>query len=332
MASKTASVAIIIPALNEAMTIAGVVKACRTVLDPALFTVAVWVVDDGSRDRTAELARQEGAHVISHGANRGVGRAFQTGLAEALSSGAEIIVNIDADGQFNPADLPTLLEPILKHRADMVTASRFKDPQLVPDMPRANLWGNRMMSWIISSIARHRFYDVSCGFRAYAREAALRLNLWGDFTYTQESLLDMHVKGMRIEEVPLRVRGQREHGTSRVASSLFRYGVRAATIILHTYRDFWPLQFFGWLSLVFFLPGVGLLGFLLWHRVRTGQFSPQIWAGFVGASLAALGILVLITGVLADMLKRLRLNQEAILYHAKKQDARPHLCDRDAAE
>jgi glycosyltransferase involved in cell wall biosynthesis len=313
-------VAVIIPALNEEITISGVVKACLAALDPRRFTVAVWVVDDGSRDRTAELARQAGASVITHTANRGVGRAFQSGLAEALGSGAEIIVNIDADGQFNPADIAELIEPILKNRADMVTASRFKDSRLVPAMRWANLWGNRMMSRIISSIASHRFHDVSCGFRAYAREAALRLNLWGDFTYTQESLLDMHIKGMRIEEVPLRVRGQREHGQSRVASSLFRYGVRAATIILHTYRDFWPMHFFGWLSLVFFLPGMGLLSFLLVHRLRSGQFSPQIWAGFVGASLSALGILVLITGMLAEMLKRLRLNQEAVLYYAKKQD------------
>lgn len=318
--SEPLSVAVIIPALNEEITIARVIRDCFAALADPRFRRMVLVVDDGSSDHTAELARAEGAVVIEHGSNRGVGRAFQSGLAEALRSGADILINIDADGQFNPADIPQLIAPILGNQADMVTASRFKDASLVPDMPWANLWGNRMMSWIISSIARCRFYDVSCGFRAYSREAALRLNLWGDFTYTQESLLELRVKGMRIVEVPLRVRGQREHGQSRVASSLMRYGMRAAKIILHTYRDFWPLHFFGWLSLVFFVPGVALIGFLLWHRFTTGRFSPQIWAGFVGASLAALGILVLVTGVVAEMLKRIRLNLDTMIYYEKKRD------------
>jgi glycosyltransferase involved in cell wall biosynthesis len=313
-------VAVIVPALNEEATVAGVVRRCYESLDPAIFDTAVVVIDDGSTDGTARAAEQAGSAVFSHDTNRGVGRAFQTGLEVCLARGAEIIVNIDADGQFRPEDIPLLVEPIVGDRADFVTASRFKDPALVPDMPCVKRWGNRLMSRLISRITGQRFHDVSCGFRAYSREAALRLNLWGDFTYTQESFLDLHVKGMRLEEVPVRVRGEREHGNSRVASNLVNYGYRTLKIILHSYRDFWPLHFFGFLSLGFIIPGLGLLVFLFWYRLGAGQFSPHIWSGFTGAGLVAIGILILTTGIMAEAVKRIRLNQEQLMYYHKKAD------------
>jgi hypothetical protein len=125
---------------------------------------------------------------------------------------------------------------------------------------------------------------------------------------------------MRIEEVPLRIRGQREHGQSRVASNLVRYGYKTLKIILHTYRDFWPMYFFGWLSMFFLVPGLLLLGFLVYHRLTSGSFSPHIWAGFSGASLFAFGFLILVTGLMGEMLKRIRLNQEALLYYQRRRE------------
>ena len=121
-------------------------------------------------------------------------------------------------------------------------------------------------------------------------------------------------------EVPLTVRGVRRHGESRVASSLFTYGFQTLKIILRAYRDYWPMRFFGWLATLFLVPGAALLAFFVWHRVVAGQFSPHIWSGFTGAALLALGLLTLVTGMSADMLKRIRLNQEAILYYQKKED------------
>ena len=282
------------------------------------FVDKIIVVDDGSTDGTADLARKAGTTVISHRSNRGVGKAFQSGLEAALVAGADIIANIDADGQFDPAKIPQLIEPIIEGRADFTTASRFKDPALIPEMSVARIAGNRIMSRLISTIARHKFYDVSCGFRAYTRDAALHLNLWGNFTYTQESILDLVIKGMRIEEVPMKIVGTRVTGESRVASNLFRYGFRAAKSILHTYRDFWPGHFYGWLSLLFIVPGSGLIGFLLVHRAVTGTFSPHIWAGFTGGGLLAFGLLMLAIGLIGEMLKRIRLNQELLLYYQRK--------------
>jgi glycosyltransferase involved in cell wall biosynthesis len=191
-------VTVIIPALNEEATVAGVVRGCLEALPPDRFDVSVLVVDDGSTDRTADVAREAGAVVVSHPSNMGVGRAFQTGLDRALAGGPDLIVSIDADGQFDPEDIPALIAPIEAGRSDVALASRFKDPEFVPEMPRIKKWGNRWMTHLISAISQRCFTDVSCGFRAYNREAALRLNLWGEFTYTHESILEMVVKEMRV--------------------------------------------------------------------------------------------------------------------------------------
>lgn len=312
-------VAIIVPALNEQATVGNVVRGCLRALSAERFDVMPIVIDDGSRDRTAEAAREAGATVIAHHTNRGVGRAFQSGLEYAVERDADYVVNIDADGQFSPEDITRLLDPLEAGQADVALASRFKDASLVPDMPWIKKWGNRWMSRLVSRIAKRRFDDVSCGFRAYNREASLRLNPWGDFTYTHESILELVAKRMRIVEIPTRVRGVREFGRSRVAGNLWRYALHTSHIILQTYRDYWPLHFFGWLSLLTLVPGLSLLAFLVRHRVTSGRFSPHIWSGFTGASLTALGILTLITGMLAEMLKRIRLNQENLIYLIKRE-------------
>jgi glycosyltransferase involved in cell wall biosynthesis len=314
------SVSVIIPALNEAATIGNVVDRCLEICRKRDFPVTVFVIDDGSTDQTVRIAAQAGATVVSHHQNLGVGRAFQTGLVAALRSGADVLVNIDADGQFEPERIPDLIEPIVAGRADFTTASRFKDLGLTPEMPAIKIIGNRLMSRLISGIAGQKMYDVSCGFRAYSRDAALHLNLWGDFTYTQESILELMTKGMRIEEIPMRIQGVRLEGESRVASNLWRYGVRTLRIILHTYRDYWPLHFFGWISLPFFTLGILLLVVFVTHYFIVGSFSPHIWMGFSGAGLVALATLILVTGIVGEMLKRIRLNQEAMIYYQKKDD------------
>lgn len=312
------SVIIIIPAFNEEVTIAGVVGRCLEVLDKAIYTTTVITVDDGSSDNTVKCASDAGATVVSHSTNRGVGRAFRTGIEAALLNGADIIVNIDADGQFNPADISTLIKPITDNKADFVTASRFKDPSLLPDMPKMKIWGNKMMSIIISKISGKKFYDVSCGFRAYSRKAALHLNLWGDFTYTQETILDLTVKGVAIEEVPLKIEGVREHGPSKVASNLWHYGYKTSKIILRSYLDYWPGLFFGWISLPFLTVGLALILRLFLHRLSSGSFTPHIWAGFTGGALCMIGLITVVIGFVGEILKRIRLNQEMLLYYNRR--------------
>jgi glycosyltransferase involved in cell wall biosynthesis len=276
------------------------------------------VVDDGSTDRTVEVAEEKGALVISHRTNRGLGAALITGVRTVLGMDVDIMVNIDADGQFDPADIEKLVQPILEGQADFVTASRFIDKAYKPNMPVAKYWGNKIMSRFISRLTRQKFYDVSCGFRAYSRETLQRLNLFGEFTYTQETFIDLAFKNLTILEVPVHVRGRREHGKSRVASNLFRYGLQTLNIILRTFRDNKPYRLFGFMSAAIFLLGLGFAIFLGQHYLRTGFFTPHKWAGFVAGFLFVVSLLLLLIGFVLDMFARMRRNQEEILFQLKR--------------
>lgn len=309
---------VIVPALNEEATIGTVLDGIPAAV-PGIDAIEKIVVDDGSSDRTAEIAREHGAQVVRHAVNRGVGAAFSTGLHAALNTGADIIVNIDGDGQFNPAHIADLIQPVVEGRADFATCSRFARADLVPKMPAIKLWGNRLMSLIVSAVTGNRFYDVSCGFRAYRRETALRLNLFGEFTYTQETFLDLARKNAKIVEVPLPVRGEREFGKSRVASSISRYAVRAGSILLLSLRDTRPLVFFGTIGLIVLLLGSATFAFLFAHWLETGMTTPYQSLVTVSALLLIVGFLLIVLALVADMLGRLRLNQEELLFLLKRQ-------------
>jgi glycosyltransferase involved in cell wall biosynthesis len=308
------TVCVIMPAYNEEATIADTIGALPAYVDHVI------VVDDGSRDRTASIAEEKGATVFRHKRNRGVGAAFNTGLRAALAYSADITVNMDADGQFDPADIVKLITPMIEGKAQFVTASRFMEPGHYPVMSTVKLWGNRYMSLMISRMAGQRFYDVSCGFRAYSKEALMQLNLFGDFTYTQESFLNFAFKDVSILEVPVDVIGERRHGKSRVASNLFKYAYQTFKIIIRTMRDYRPFRMFAAVALVLLAMGVALAVFLGAHYLRTGTFTPHKWAGFASGFLVILAILSFVLGFILDMFARMRLNQERILFLLKRQD------------
>ena len=314
-----------IPALNEEASIVKVLSSIPRQI-AAIDEIVLLVVDDGSRDRTAELARANGAVVVSHPQNRGVGAAFRTGISKSTELNADIVVTIDADGQFNPGDIPRLIAPIVNGEADFVTASRFMDPALIPEMPSAKRWGNDFIARWVSSMIRQRFYDVSCGFRAYSRNAFLRLNLLGDFTYTHEVFLTLAFADIMIREVPVKVRGVREHGESRVASNLWRYGTRTASIILKTYRDYRPLRFFSFFGTVMGIIALAFFLFLMSVKIRTGMFTPHKWSGFVAGAFAATGMILFLVGVVAEMLDRIRISADEALFRIRRveQDLNRH--------
>jgi len=311
---------ILIPAFNEAEMISRVIQSMPNQIDGIDF-IQVLVVDDGSRDATADLARAAGATVVSHPYNQGVGKAFNTGLATALEMGADIMVNIDADGQFAPTDIPLLIKPVVDGKADFVSGDRFRtaDGKLVrPDyMSKIKFWGNQRMADLIGFITGKRYDDVSCGFRAYCKEALMRLNLTGKFTYTQESFLDLANKGLVIKTIPVDVKYYPER-KSRVAGSISKYMFQTAKIIFRAYRDYNPLKFFGYLGMAPFLVSLALGIFVIIHYLTTGAFSPYIFVAFAAVYLFTLGILLWVVGVLADMFVRIRLNQEQLLYAEKK--------------
>lgn len=309
---------ILIPAYNEASTIAEVIRQVPARL-AGIAQHEVLVIDDGSTDQTARVARRAGATVISHPFNLGVGQAMQTGLEAALQAGADYIVNIDADGQFRPPDIRSLLQPLTSHQAEIVTASRFLDPELTPPMPAIKYWGNRFMAWFLSRLLKRPITDATCGFRAFSREAVLRLELFGRYTYTQEMFLQFVRQNLAFVEVPIEVLPtQRPGGKSHVVSNVSHYIFQVAVIMLRSLRDYKPFHFFGLPALA--LAVAGTMGgiFTLFHYLQFGEITPYKSLGFL-ALFAWLGALLLfVFALLADMLDRLRTQQGKTLYYLRK--------------
>ncbi|MEM6314125.1 MAG: glycosyltransferase family 2 protein [Planctomycetota bacterium] len=318
MKHERVKLAVTMPAHNEEPTIARVVAGVPRDI-PGIDEVEVFVINDGSTDRTAELAEAEGATVVTVTGRPGLGSIFRIGMDRAMRSGANYMVNIDSDGQFDPNDIRKLVAPLLDDEADFVTCSRFATPEVIPDMPGVKLWGNRGMCKIINYICGGTgFTDVSCGFRAFNREAAYRMTLFGRFTYTQECFIDLYNKGCRIAEVPIKIRGTREFGESRVAKNVFRYGVNASEVILRAARDIRPLRFFGGLALTLLVPGLlGALFVAIWYAFA-GRTSP--WTSLIGISgtLLTLSLVFGAIALIADMLSRHRRISEELLYLTRK--------------
>lgn len=298
----------LIPAYNEEKTIERMVTGVKAHVD------TVVVIDDGSQDKTGHYAERAGAVVVSHHENRGVGAAVKTGIEKGLQLGADILVSIDADGQFSPDDIPRLITPLLSDEADFVTGSRFSNGS--PTMPRVKRMGNTLFTWLVNVLTHSSFTDTQCGFRAISREAAIRITLFGDFTYTQETFLDLVSKKMRMKEVPVKVVYD-ETRKSRVVKNPLSYGVSALLIIVRTIVDLYPFKVFGLLGSVIFVSGA-VSGFTLFVRwILTSKVSPYTSLVTLSGVLLIVGFLCIVLALIADMLGRQRRIQEEILYYAR---------------
>jgi hypothetical protein len=306
-----------IPALNEEATIHKVVSEIPRDI-PGISWTEVIVLNDGSTDRTAQLAAEAGATVITLRGRRGLGPVFRTGMNQAIRGGADVIVNVDGDGQFDSRDVAKLIRPILENRADFVTCSRFGDPNYQPRMSPEKYWGNKVVTWMINRLCGLNLTDVSCGFRAYNREAAYRLAQFGRWTYVEECIVDLSSKGMRIMEMPLRVRGEREFGKSRVAASVIRYGTNLVQIVFRAARDIRPFQVFGALSAMMVIPALLLAAAMGAWFLRTGNTSP--FTAVIPASGAMLlaGFVLFLLALIAEMVTVHRGLSEELLYLARQ--------------
>ena len=306
---------IYLPAYNEESNIENVINNLPRKIS-TVNSIDYLVVDDGSIDKTAALARASGAQVVTHNRNLGVGAAFHSAVQFALENGADILVGIDADGQFDPAEIQALIKPIINAKADMVIGNRFASGKPA-HMPCIKYWGNHIMSRLISLVSGQKFQDVSCGFRAYSREALMRLNIFGKFTYTHETILSLAYQELKVIEYPIKVRYDPER-KSRVAKSLFRYAVQTSKIILRVMLDYKPLRIFGSFGGAMIVIGIVFVLFLFGHYIIVGSFSPYKSVGFIGLGFVIFGMLVLLIALVADMLNRMRINQDQVLYEIKK--------------
>lgn len=244
-------IVVLIPAFNEEDNIKRVIEAVpRHIINSNQVLVAV--VDDGSLDSTTEASFKAGAdYVFRHSSNFGVGQAFKTGIKEALKVGADIIVNIDADGQFDPAEIPRLVLPIVQNEADVVLGSRFmrKNPKQIPGLKRI---GNQIISTLLSIFLGKELSDTQCGFRAISSKAARNLELSGVFTYTQEMIIDLAFRGASIVEVPVKARyfSKRQ---SRVVKRISTYTLKVIGIIASTFYRHFRLHIVSLLSIFFII-------------------------------------------------------------------------------
>ncbi|MEA3254639.1 MAG: glycosyltransferase family 2 protein [Candidatus Altiarchaeota archaeon] len=301
-----------IPAFNEEKSIASVIKEIpRDIADE----VKVVVIDDGSVDKTMEVAKEAGAdEVISFKHNRGLGSAFRTALETALEMDADILVNVDADNQYDPKEIPQLIKPIIDEEVDMVLGSRFKGA--IEGMSLQKRIGNILATKATSFASGFHISDAQTGFRAYSRNAILRLNMTSDYTYVQETIIQAAKKGLKITEIPCTFR-RREYGDSRLISSMFSYAKNAIAIILRTYLRYRPLKVFlyvgGFIFLLGFLAGLRVLVNLM----QTGQvgYYPST---ILSAVLLIIGFQVIILGLLADLIDGNRRIQEEILYKLRR--------------
>lgn len=316
-----------IPAYNEEKDIAQTITRIKQSFNADFYVSGqgsviaeklIQVVDDGSSDNTARVAKEAGANiVISYKPNRRLAYSFKQAVENSLREGADFMVNIDADGQFDPNDIPKLLEPILSGRSDMVIANRFGENK-AKNIPwvRENL--NKLAARTIGFFLNHKTNDLTCGFRAHNRETLLRFNLTNThFTYTQETIIDAIGKNLKLEwvSVPVTYFDNRE---AKITKSLFKFIGNSTKIILKAIRDVRPLKFFGWPG-IFFVT-IGAIGFIIFLTFYFQHFQIRPYLNYVVFSsiFMFLGIQLIIFALIADMIKSAKQLTEEFMYQWKK--------------
>ncbi|MGB6464507.1 MAG: glycosyltransferase family 2 protein [Nitrosotalea sp.] len=234
---------ILIPAYNEEATIEKVIKSIPQKIF-GIDKIEILVVNDGSVDRTSDLAFNCGADkVVSHKVNMGVGAAFMTGIRNAISMDADVVVTLDADAQFTADQIPELIFPILNRQSDVVIGSRFLK-NIPLNMPKIKLIGNGVFTKMISFLVNQKFTDTQTGFRAYSKDAILNISVVNEFTYTQEVLIDLKFKGFKISEIPVAV-SYDDKRKSRVVKSIFNYTRKSISVIIRSLIYHRPVLAFG---------------------------------------------------------------------------------------
>lgn len=289
-------VIITIPAYNEERTISKIIPEIKAVMGRNLYNYQILVLDDGSIDKTAELAKKLGARVFSNKKNQGLAETFKEEMRRCLELKGEIIVHTDADGQYPSAYIPEMIRRV-EEGCDLVLGSRFGKGNYSGSLMKKI--GNLAFAKVFTNLLKTRITDTTTGFRAFNAKVA-ELPLINDFTYTQEQLIRVGKAKMKIGEVPIKTRRTRK---SKLFKNSFDYAFKAWVNILRIYRDFAPLKFFGYIGGGLVLMGVLIGLYVTYNFLMTGRVGgiPRV---ILTALLMLTGIQVIIFGFLADMIKR----------------------------
>lgn len=289
---------VIIPAYNEEKTIGKVIKSIPRRIK-GINKVETLVINDGSKDRTEKKAKQAGAdYIISQQTNLGLAQAFQAGVCRALRLGADIIVNTDADNQYKQEEIPKLIAPILKGKADMVIGNR--QVERLDHMPRLKKYGNILGSLTIRFVTKSKIKDVSSGFRAFSRKAAQQLRLFSYHTYAHETIIQAINKNIVIAEIPITFR-KRQYGNSRLINSIWVHMKKSSATIIRSilmYKAFKALVAIG--LFIMFLGILGGLRFL--YFLFIGDGGGHVQSLIFSSILISIGFTTCVMGVLADLI------------------------------
>ena len=306
-----------VPCYNEAQTLAATLAGLPRDV-PGFDTVEWLVVDDGSADATRQVARDNGVdHVLRHTSNQGLARAFMTGLNACLQRGADVIVNTDADNQYDAGDIPALVAPILDGTADIVVGER--PIQVIRHFSPLKKMLQKLGSWVVRIASNTSIPDAPSGFRAFSRRAAQQLAVFNDYTYTLETIIQAGQKHIAITSVPVGV--NEDLRPSHLVSSIPYYIARSVVTIVRVFVIYRPFRFFSSLAAVTFLAGFAIgVRFLFFYL--TGDGAGHIQSLMLATLLMGAGFQLFLVAFVADLLAANRKLMEDLLFRMRSAGGR----------
>lgn len=308
-----------IPCFNEEHTLRAVFAEMPKDI-PGVSKIEYQIIDDGSTDRTVAVARELGVHhIVSAGRinRRWLGRAFRLGIDNALKVGADVVVNTDGDNQYPSSLIPELVRPIIEGKADIVIGDR--NPGAVEEFSWIKQRLQVLGSWVIQCLTGAPVHDAVSGFRAYSRESLLRIHVLTNFTYTVDTLIQAHMKGLDVAWLPILT--NRKTRDSRLIKSLFNKVRRSGVTILRMVTLYRPFQTFLWMTGLFLVPGVLLLGrFLYFYFFTQGEAAGHIQSVVVGGVLLVIAVQMFVLGILAELLAANRALIEDLLTRVRRRE------------
>ena len=304
-----------IPCYNEEQTLpATVADLPRQII--GIDTIEYLIINDGSEDRTVEVAREAGVHhVISFKANRGLARAFEAGIDACLRLGADIIVNTDADNQYSGADIEKLVEPILQEKAEIVIGERPISKTKHFSVAKKRL--QKLGSLVVRIASGTKVPDAPSGFRAYSREAALRVNVINSYTYTLETIIQAGHNRVPMSSVPINTNP--ETRKSRLFKSMASYIKRSVLVIIRSFIMYRPLKFFVITGSI--ISATGLAFIIRWLIISEfGRFGGNIQSLIISTMLILIGVQFIIAGMQADIIAANRKIMEDVQYRVRKME------------
>jgi glycosyltransferase involved in cell wall biosynthesis len=305
-----------IPCYNEAQTLHVTLKELPRRIEG--FDKVEWlVINDGSTDNTVEVARANGAdHVVSFSRNQGLARAFMAGLDACLKLGADVIVNTDADNQYNAKDIPLLVKPVLDGKAELVVGTRPISE--IRHFPFIKKLLQKLGSWVVRLASKTDIPDAPSGFRAMSREAALRFNVFNDYTYTLETIIQAGQKNMATAFVPVRV--NEDLRPSRLVKSIPNYVKRSILTIVRIFVVYRPFRFFFSMGALLFGGGV-VIGLKFLYHYLQDDGAGHIQSLILAAILLGIGFQTILVAFVADLLAVNRRLMEDVQYRLRKMES-----------